>query len=131
MLFRSRMSAELMMLAGVTQQRSMQLNFNLAFVVNQLPLWFLVFALFLPRLAMAVAWFQGVLAPFHLQGIVPALFWLLLPRILVLYLIYVELIQVGNICLWCTSVHVITFLLFVLLVFTATLGPGTTAKAAR
>ena len=49
----------------------------------------------------------------------------------VLYLIYVELIQVGNICLWCTSVHVITFLLFVLLVFTATLGTGTTAKAAR
>jgi uncharacterized membrane protein len=49
----------------------------------------------------------------------------------VLYLIYVELVQVGNICLWCTSVHVITFLLFVLLVFTATLGTGTTAQAAR
>jgi uncharacterized membrane protein len=43
----------------------------------------------------------------------------------------VELVQVGNICLWCTSVHVITFLLFVLLVFTATLGTGTTAQAAR
>jgi uncharacterized membrane protein len=49
----------------------------------------------------------------------------------VLYLVYVELIQIGNICLWCTSVHVITFLLFVLLVFTATLGMGSTAKAAR
>jgi uncharacterized membrane protein len=49
----------------------------------------------------------------------------------VLYLVYVELIQIGNICLWCTSVHVITFLLFVLLVFTATLGMGTTAKTAR
>jgi len=33
----------------------------------------------------------------------------------ILYLIYVELIQVGFICLWCTSVHVITFLLFVLI----------------
>jgi uncharacterized membrane protein len=32
----------------------------------------------------------------------------------ILYLIYVELFQVGFICLWCTSVHVITFLLFVL-----------------
>ena len=32
----------------------------------------------------------------------------------ILYLIYVELYQVGAICLWCTSVHVITFLLFVL-----------------
>ena len=49
----------------------------------------------------------------------------------VLYLIYAELIQIGNICLWCTSVHVITFLLFVLMVFTATLGSGTAARTAR
>jgi uncharacterized membrane protein len=35
----------------------------------------------------------------------------------VLYLIYVELIEIGKICLWCTSVHVTTFLLFVLIVF--------------
>ncbi len=49
----------------------------------------------------------------------------------VLYLIYAELIQIGNICLWCTSVHVITFLLFVLMVFTTTLGSGTAAKTAR
>jgi uncharacterized membrane protein len=48
----------------------------------------------------------------------------------VLYLIYAELIQIGNICLWCTSVHVITFLLFVLLVFTATLGRPASAQAA-
>ena len=32
----------------------------------------------------------------------------------VLYLLYAELFQVGSICLYCTSVHVITFLLFVL-----------------
>jgi uncharacterized membrane protein len=37
----------------------------------------------------------------------------------VVYLIYVELIQVGYICLECTSVHVITFLLFVLTVLAA------------
>jgi uncharacterized membrane protein len=49
----------------------------------------------------------------------------------VLYLIYAELIQIGNICLWCTSVHVITFLLFVLLIFAATLGTGSAAKTAR
>jgi uncharacterized membrane protein len=35
----------------------------------------------------------------------------------VLYLIYAELIQIRNICLWCTSVHVTTFLIFTLLVF--------------
>jgi len=49
----------------------------------------------------------------------------------VLYLLYAEIIQIGNICLWCTSVHVITFLLFVLLVFTATLSGGATARSAR
>jgi len=37
----------------------------------------------------------------------------------VLYLIYAELIIIGSICLYCTSVHVITFLLFVLTVIAA------------
>jgi hypothetical protein len=83
------MSAGLAILAGA-MQHSAQFSINLAFVVNRLPLWFLVFALFLPRLAMVVAWFQGVLVTFHLQGIIPPLFWLFLPRILVLYLIYVD-----------------------------------------
>jgi uncharacterized membrane protein len=32
----------------------------------------------------------------------------------VLYLIYAELFDIGSICLYCTSVHVITFFLFVL-----------------
>jgi uncharacterized membrane protein len=32
----------------------------------------------------------------------------------VIYLIYAELFEVGNICLYCTSVHILTFLLFVL-----------------
>jgi uncharacterized membrane protein len=45
----------------------------------------------------------------------------------VLYLVYAEIIQIGNICLWCTSVHVITFLLFALLIFAASLGSSTTA----
>ncbi len=39
----------------------------------------------------------------------------------VLYLIYVELFKVNAICLWCTSVHVITFALFVLILLSAAL----------
>jgi uncharacterized membrane protein len=35
----------------------------------------------------------------------------------VLYLLYAELFIIGNICLYCTSVHVITFLLFALTMF--------------
>ena len=38
----------------------------------------------------------------------------------VIYLIYAELFLVGNICLECTSIHVITFALFVITLFTAT-----------
>src|SRR5258708_37570538 len=83
------MGTGLGVLAEAMQHRA-QFNFTLAFVVNRLPLWVLVFALFLPRIAMVVAWLQGTLVPFHLNGIIPPLFWLVLPRILVLYLIYVD-----------------------------------------
>jgi uncharacterized membrane protein len=34
----------------------------------------------------------------------------------VMWLLYAELVIIGNICLYCTSVHVLTFLLFVLTV---------------
>jgi uncharacterized membrane protein len=37
----------------------------------------------------------------------------------VIYLIYAELFEIGNICLECTSVHVITFILFVLTMLSA------------
>jgi uncharacterized membrane protein len=49
----------------------------------------------------------------------------------VLYLVYAEVIQIGNICLWCTSVHVATFLIFALLVYEATSWTSATAKARR
>lgn len=49
----------------------------------------------------------------------------------VLYLIYAEVIQIGNICLWCTSVHVATFFIFALLVYEATSWTSWTAKARR
>jgi uncharacterized membrane protein len=41
----------------------------------------------------------------------------------VLYLIYTELFTLDAICLWCTSVHVTTFLLFALTVSTVTARP--------
>lgn len=40
--------------------------------------------------------------------------------IFVLYLIFREIVSLGQICPYCTSVHVITFALFVLIVFSAT-----------
>jgi uncharacterized membrane protein len=50
----------------------------------------------------------------------------------ILYLIYVELLQVRFICLWCTGVHIITFLLFLLVAFAAAiwgLAPANTRHA--
>ena len=47
----------------------------------------------------------------------------------VLYLLYAEFIQIHNVCLWCTSVHAITFVLFVMLIFYASLGTGATSRA--
>jgi uncharacterized membrane protein len=37
---------------------------------------------------------------------------------MVFYLLYAELFSIKAICLWCTAVHVVTFLLFVLVVAT-------------
>jgi hypothetical protein len=58
--------------------------------VHVLPLWFLVFALFLPRIALVIAWFQQTLVPFHLLGLLPLLVAVFLPRVLVVYLIYLD-----------------------------------------
>ncbi len=65
-------------------------GFSLSLVSNRLPLWFLVFALFLPRIALVVAWLQGVLLPFRLTGFLPLVVAIVLPRVLVLYLIYLD-----------------------------------------
>jgi uncharacterized membrane protein len=49
----------------------------------------------------------------------------------VIYLIYAELIQINAICLWCTSVHVATFLIFVLVVFHTSLAGSASSPSAR
>jgi uncharacterized membrane protein len=61
-------------------------------------------------------------SPWAWRSRAPAVYWarlgsLVIGMIFVLYLIYAELIEIGQICKYCTSVHVITFLLFLLIVF--------------
>ena len=64
---------------------------NQLLVVHGLPLWFLVFSLFLPRVSLALAWLQGVLTPFRmLHGLVPLVIAVVLPRLLILWMIYVD-----------------------------------------
>lgn len=77
-------------MAAVLWQEVVGRGMSLSLISHQLPFWFLVFALFLPRVALVVAWLQGVLIPFHLVGWIPLIFAILLPRALVLYLIYLD-----------------------------------------
>ena len=51
--------------------------------------------------------------------------------VFVLYLIYTELFTLNAICLFCTIVHVITFLLFALIVFSFAAGYGAADTASR
>ncbi len=98
----------------------------------------MVFGVF-PVAVLGMAFYVFMVAintPWAWRSPLPLIWWARLGGIItgigfVLYLLYAELIQIGNICLWCTSVHVITFVLFVLLISYATIGTGTTARDAR
>jgi uncharacterized membrane protein len=84
----------------------------------------LAFYVFMVAINTPWAWRSGIKAIWwaRLAGIITGMGF-------VLYLIYAEVIQIGNLCLDCTTVHVITFLLFGLLIFAATF--NTTTPAAR
>jgi len=93
----------------------------------------------LPVAVLGLAFYVFMVAvnsPWGWRMRLPVVWWARLGSVVVgmgfvLYLLYAEIIQIGNICLWCTSVHAITFLLFVLLVFAATLNSGSAARDAR
>jgi uncharacterized membrane protein len=86
-----------------------------------------VFGIF-PVAVLGLAFFVFMVAansPLGWQWNRPAFRWLRLGSVVVgigfvLYLVYAELFQIQAICLYCTSVHIITFLLFVLIVFDTT-----------
>jgi hypothetical protein len=79
------------------------MKLELMWTIHTLPLWFLVFSLFLPRIALVVYWFETAITPFHLHGWLPLVVAVLLPRVLVLYLIYMD----QGISLW-FLIHLIT-----------------------
>jgi uncharacterized membrane protein len=112
------------------------------FPVSELGLAFYVFmiAMNLPA-AWRPAWNWlprlGPLASPALRRALPVAAWrvrlgaVVLGMLFILYLIYTELITLRAICLWCTYVHITTFLLFATLVAQAALwgSPRTTADA--
>jgi hypothetical protein len=56
--------------------------------MDQLPLWFLVLALFLPRVSLIIAYTLNNLQPYHLNGWMPPLLTIVIPRALILILIF-------------------------------------------
>jgi len=77
-------------------------------VIHVLPLWFLVFSLFLPRIALLVLWLETSLAPFEMHGALGLVFSVLLPRVVVLYLIYLD----QGFSLWLIIHLVVAFLVW-------------------
>ena len=74
------------------------MNFSLTFPIHNIPLWFLVLSLFLPRICMAVAWLQHSMTTFIPPNlnIIQVIVGLLIPRILILFWIY----QDQGITIW-------------------------------
>ena len=72
------------------------------------------------RILFAVA----IMTPWAWRMRTPAVHWLRLGSTIVgmgfvMYLIYAEVYQIQEVCEYCTGVHIITFLLFCLTVFSA------------
>ena len=68
------------------------MNFTLDFPVHAIPLWFLILSLFLPRICILIAWLQHSMVRYipPVVGLIPVIVALLIPRILILYWIYLD-----------------------------------------
>ena len=74
------------------------MNFSLTFPQHNIPLWFMVLSLFLPRICILVAWLQHSV-PVYIPtsvNLIQVIVALLIPRILILFWIY----QDQGIGLW-------------------------------
>jgi hypothetical protein len=56
--------------------------------MESLSLWFLILSLFLPRVSLVIAYFTHSLDPFGLHGWVPPTIAVLVPRVLVMIMIF-------------------------------------------
>jgi uncharacterized membrane protein len=98
----------------------------------------IVFGIF-PVAVLGLAFYVFMVAvntPWAWQAKLPAIRWARLGSVIVgigfvLYLVYTEVITLDHICLYCTYVHVITLLLFGLIVFSASAGYGVKPAADR
>jgi uncharacterized membrane protein len=73
-----------------------------------------------PTSAAGIVWFaaSALLAAGRLGGRTelarPQLVWSALGLLTVLFLIYVEIVQLGAVCVWCSAAHVLVLLIFLI-----------------
>jgi uncharacterized membrane protein len=98
----------------------------------------MVFGIF-PVAVLGLAFYvfmAAVTSPWAWRATWPAVRWarfgsVIAGMVFVLYLLYTELFTLNAICLFCTIVHIITFLLFGLIVFSFAAGYGAPETASR
>ena len=73
-----------------------------------------------PTSAAGILWFavSALLAAGRLSGRAelarPQLVWSALGLLTVLFLVYVEIVQLGAVCVWCSAAHVLVLLIFLI-----------------
>ncbi len=84
------------------------MNFTPTLPIHNIPLWFLVLSLFLPRICMVLAWLQHSMTQYIpvAVGIIPVIVALLIPRVLILFWIY----QDQGITIW-FLIHLVALVL--------------------
>lgn len=79
----------------------------------------------IPTSAAGIAWFgvSAVLAAWLLagrQGLAPVqLAWSSFGLLTVLFLVYVEIVRLGAVCVWCSAAHVLVLVIFLVALTTA------------
>jgi uncharacterized membrane protein len=67
-----------------------------------------------PTSAAGIAWFAISAALWTRPFGRPQLVWSALGVVTVLYLVFIEIVRIGAICLWCTAAHVLVVALFLI-----------------
>ena len=65
-----------------------------------------------PTSAAGIVWFAVSAVLWARQPGRLLLGWSALGLVTVLYLVFIEIVQIGAICLWCTAIHVLVLVLF-------------------
>ena len=73
-----------------------------------------------PVAVLGLVWFGVMLSLVLGRATRPQMVWAALGLLAVFYLVYAELFLIGALCLWCTAIHLIVVVLFLMSLWEAT-----------